>query len=483
MLSSRAFEWRSEYGYLMVDLIWPKTKEGLFFSPLMMRERTWLSVFFLIVLFACELFLPGKGQAQFINETGEFYFTGIHLPFYRPMFREFMSGEGFGHTVKVGPVRLRPHVGVAEVFTDNVNKLSGNRNSNGEIDKRESDFLTSIAPGLQALLPFGGGKHSLLLDYRANQLLYNKTTSNNVLTQDAQGHMSLKFPGGLSVDLQGGHIEGYDPRGTTFDTGQRDITKWNANSVLGQIEYIGQKAGIRFRSSYLDLHYTNNGQDLTRDRTRTDADVTFLANVTHSTSALLGVQIRNNAYDKNTQLDNLTYGVFTGFRLAPTRQFSGEFNIGYSIINYDRAVKEGTEGDDLIEQGLSRGSGQRTLLFMRGDLFWNPTPRLSISAHPFRYVRQSAVFNTGNFIATGINIYGRQGFTDRLAVRGSLIYENDKFDTERIDNRFSLRMGPEYRAVKWLGFRLDYMFEKRGSNQNDFDYYANTFMLSIQGVI
>ena len=75
---------------------------------------------------------------------------------------------------------------MAEIFTDNVF-----REKNG----RRSDFLTTIAPGIQANLPFGG-KHSLLLDYRAAQFLYSKFTENNVFAQHGVGHVRFNFPGG-----------------------------------------------------------------------------------------------------------------------------------------------------------------------------------------------------------------------------------------------------------------------------------------------
>jgi len=434
-----------------------------------MIKRKWPLALVLAFLFVGELFLPVSVQAQSFSDTGSFYFTGQHYPRRRPIFREFMIPAGREEGLKVGPVRLHPFLGVAEVYTDNVFRKDTNR---------KSDFLTTIAPGIQALLPFGGGKHSVLLDYRAGQFLYKKYSQNNAFAQDAQGHVSLNFSSGLKMDLQGGRIDGFDPRGSEVDTQQSDITKWAINSIMGQVGFMGPRMGIRFNSYYFDWHYKNNGQAPRRDRTSASGILTLLANVTSSTSGLLGVQITNNNYDKNNQLDNFTYGVFSGFQLAPSRQISGNFNIGYSVTNYDRAPLAQPPSS-----GLSAGANGAKYLYMRGNLFWNPTSRLSISANPFRTLQQSAVFNTSNFIQTGVSIFGRQAITDRLALRGNFYYANDDFDTGRKDNRFRWRMGPEYRTLHWLGFRLDYIFEKRNSNQNQFDYYSNTIMLTIQGIL
>ncbi len=462
----------------MIDFVWRKTRAVCLFPFSIMRERKWPFALILTFLGACEVFSPVRGQAQSFSDMGLFYFTGSHRPIQNQsgLFREFMTGNGVGDGIKVGPVQLHPFLGVAEVYTDNVFRRDKNT---------KSDFLTTVAPGIQAFMPFGGGKHSVLLDYRAAQFLYKKFNQNNALAQDALGHVSLNYPGGLAIDLQGGHVEGFDPRGSEVDTQQTNITKWNMNQFLGQVEFTGQKAGIRLRTNFADLNYTNNGQAAPRDRTQAGANLSVFVRVTPSTRALLGVRIVNNDYNTNTQQNSFGYGAYTGFSLAPTRRLSGEFNIGYQVLNFDHAPidEASARGQALLAQGLSLGSGQRTFFYMRGNLNWNPTSRLSFRIQPFSTINQSAVQGTSTYKQIGVNVFGRQSFTDRLALRGNFYYANDNFNTNRTDDRFRFRIGPEYRTVKWLGFRLDYIFEKRSSNIANFNFNSNTIMLSIQGII
>lgn len=463
---------------VMIDFVWRKIRAVCLFSFSLMRERKWPFALILTFVGACEVFSPVSGRAQSFSDMGLFYFTGSHRPIQNRggLFREYMTGSGLGDGIKAGPVQLHPFLGVSEVYTDNVFKRDTNT---------KSDFLTTIAPGIQAFMPFGGGKHSVLLDYRAAQFLYAKFNENNALAQDALGHVSLNYPGGLAIDLQGGHVEGFDPRGSEVDTQQRDITKWNVNQFLGQVEFTGQKAGIRLRTNFDDLNYTNNGQAAPRDRTQAGANLSVFVRVTPSTRALLGVRIVNNDYNTNTQQNSFGYGAFTGFSLAPTRQLSGEFNIGYQVLNFDHAPidEDSVRGQALLARGLSLGSEQRTFFYMRGNLAWNPTSRLSFNVRPFSNINQSAVQGTSTYKRIGVDVYGRQMFTDRFALRGNFYYANDNFDTNRTDNRFRFRIGPEYRTVKWLGFRLDYIFEKRSSNIANFEFNSNTIMLSIQGII
>ena len=462
---------------LMIDFVWRQVGPVYISPPPAILKRRWLLALLLVVLFGSEFFLPVKGQAQSFSDTGLFYFTGTHQPRRTSIFfREFLEGPGIGEGLKAGPVRLHPFLGVAEIFTDNVFR----RNTN-----RKSDTLTTIAPGLQAFMPFGGGKHSVLLDYRAGIFRYNKFTQNNALAQDALGHVSLNYPGGLAIDLQGGHIEGFDPRGSEVDTQQTDITKWNLNHVISQVAFPGQTVGIRLRSTFQDLNYTNNGQSAPRNRTRVDANLSLFVTVTPTTRALLGVRIVNYDYDTNKQQNSFGYGVFTGFSLSPTRRLSGEVNIGYQILNFDHAPvsAESNRGKELIARNLSTGATQQTSLYMQGRLIWNPTSRLNIYMMPFSSIQQSAVQGTSTFRQTGFYVDARQMFTERFGLRGNIYYSNDNFNTNRTDDRFRFRIGPEYRMVKWLGFRLDYIFEKRSSNENNFDYNSNTVMLSIQGIL
>jgi hypothetical protein len=409
------------------------------------------------------MFLPIKGWTQAVSPE-VFYFTGTQRPLRQTIFREPLPGEG----LKVGKVQIHPFLGTAEVFTDNVFRTKTNR---------EHDFLTAIAPGIQANLPFGG-RHSFLLDYRAAQLLYARFNENNVYAQHGVGHLKLNFPGGLKLDFQGGRIDGFDPRGSELDIQDRDITKWRIHSFLSQAVVTGQRGSIRLRSLYADLHFKNNGQAPIRDRKRISGNLTVFLRATPTISGLLGARIINNTFDDNKQLDSFSYGGFTGFRLAPSRLLSGEFRIGYTILNFDRAPVQQPPGSD-----LSGGGKQQKALTMIGNMNWRPTSRFSLIIQPFRFIQQAAVFDNSTIVRTGVWVYARHRLTNRLDVRGRVRYTNADFEGSREDNRIRTRIGLGYRTVEWLGFRLDYIFGKRFSNENRFENYSNSIMVSVQALL
>jgi hypothetical protein len=120
---------------------------------------------------------------------------------------------------------------------------------------------------------------------------------------------------------------------------------------------------------------------------------------------------------------------------------------------------------------------------MRGNLNWRPTSRFNLSVQPFRNIRQSAVFDTTTFVDTGVWIFAKQKLGDRMAVRGRVSYRNANFEGSREDNVIRTSLGLDYRIVKWLGFRFDYIFSKRFSNESRFENYSNTILISVQALL
>jgi hypothetical protein len=191
----------------------------------------------------------GMGWAwfsQFANPAlvGALYMTPDwpktgYYPVYPGAFSRPITEDG----IAVGPARLHPMMGVAEIYTDNVFRTNTNR---------RSDFATTLAPGIQAELPFAG-RHTFVADYRSNIQVFHQNPSNNVQDQTASGRFNFDFPGGLRLDLQGEHKLGHDPRGSALDTQNVEVNKWTANSVLGRLSYDGATAGIRLESLFNSL--------------------------------------------------------------------------------------------------------------------------------------------------------------------------------------------------------------------------------------
>ena len=403
--------------------------------------------------------------------TPQWPMTGYY-PIFPGSLPEAFPREG----VSVGPLRLHPHMGVAQMYTDNVFRTNGNKTS---------DFLTTLSPGIQAQLPFGGF-HSFLIDYRTNLQYYSRTTSNDVQDQSAVGAVKFDFPGGLKVDLQGEHRLGHDPRGSAVDnvnTQRLGVNKWTADGFTGHAEYFGAQSSMGFHVQTLRWQYLNNNQGAVRDRLINRANLLFSRDVTDNMSLRAMIGAQQSIYDQNKNLDNVIYTFSGGATWNISEMTSGDILVGYQHVQFTRAqVNQPPPLDRFF-----RDKNTYSNLFVMGRLNWQATPLLRLSLQLYRTIQQTVSIGSLFYTATGVNLTARHELTDRMTVNINFGYEHDKFQgvssagitsgPARNEDLKNVAVGVNYQAVKWVGVGAQYMFEDRHSTQAQFTYQANTVML------
>jgi hypothetical protein len=375
------------------------------------------------------------------------------------------------------PLKLHPMMGVAQMYTDNVFRTQANR---------RSDFFTTLAPGIQAQLPFGGS-HAFLVDYRTNLQTYANTPSNDVQDQTASGRFKLDFPGGLKLDLAGEHKLGHDPRGTALDTRAVEINKWQANSFIGQAEYAGAQSSIRMNVRSTRMTYlANTGQGPIQNRLINYAGLTFSRDASAKTSLLANVGVTQQIYDENQNLDSAIYQISGGAKWNVSELTSGQILIGLQHLQFTNAQ---VNQPPPVLSKFTRTENAYTNFFVMGNMVWTPTPLLTVTLQPYRTVQQTAVATSLFFVATGANLGASHMLTDSTTLTLNVGIEQDVFtsasgNTSSSNNRTDLlknvSVGAKYQAVKWLGLGIQYIYEDRGSTQTTFQYQANTFMISAQ---
>lgn len=427
--------------------------------------------------------LGGQGYlwlSQFANpgilgalyQTPTFPYTGIYR-LYPGNFVNVIQEEG----IEAGPALLHPHIGVAEMFTDNVLRTAAKR----------SDFFTTVAPGLQAQLPFGG-RHLLVADYRSNLQFFHRTPSNNVQDQTATAALKLDLASGIKIDLQGEQKFGHDPRGSALDLQTPELNKWSATSFTGRAQYEGGVMGATLNMQSTRWHYLNNGQALVRDRLSNYLGMTLSAKALPNTSLLVDFGVRQENYDDNKNLDNAIYTVSGGARWEISGNMTGEFLAGYQHLRFTRAVAVQPRP---FLSAFRRDQDSFDNLYLMGRLLWSPIANLQITVQPYRTIQQTVVAGTAFFTATGINLSATYPLGTRMELTSNFGYEQDTFSTpagasaavpSRSDTLKNVAIGLNYRAVRWLGVGVQYVFEDRSSTASNFTYQANTAMVSVQAV-
>lgn len=420
--------------------------------------------------------------SQFANPAvrGSLYLTPQWpMTGYYPIFPGSMAQPLPGDGVVVGPLQVHPHMGVAQMYTDNVFRTNENKTS---------DFLTTLSPGIQARLPFAGF-HSVLIDYRTNLQYYSRTSSNDVQDQTAVGAVKFDFPGGLKIDLQGEHKLGHDPRGSAVDnvnTQRLGVNKWTADGFSGHAEYVGAQSSVGVHVQTYRWQYLNNNQGPIRDRLMNRADLLFSRNVTDKLSLRAVVGAQQSIYDQNKNLDNVIYTFSGGGTWNVSEVTSGEILVGYQHVQFTRAQ---VDQPPPLSQ-FFRDKDTYSNLYAMGRLHWQATPLLKITLQLFRSVQQTVASGSLFYTATGVNLTGRHELTDRITATLNLGYEHDEFQgvrsgattggSDRNEDLRNVSVGVNYQAVKWVGLGAQYIFEDRQSTLPQFTYQANTVMLFAQ---
>jgi hypothetical protein len=418
-------------------------------------------------LFLSQFANPALRGALYMTPT--FPWTGIY-PLYPSGYTVIIPDDG----IRAGPVRLHPFMGVAEMFTDNVFRTSFKR----------SDFFTTLAPGIQAQLPLG--RHVFVADYRTNLQFYHRTPSNNVQDQTASGLFQFNLASGLKLDFQGEHKLGHDPRGTAVDLLNVEVNKWTTNSFTGTARYQGGEIGMALTAQTLRWTYLNNNQGIIRDRLSNYAGIRFSGQAFPNTSALLDFSVIQEIYDENKNLDNNIYTVSTGANWQATGVTGGEILVGYQFLKFSNAqVNQSGPLLSLFQRDADSAGG----LFVAGKVYWIPLSGLTFTLQPYRTFQQTVVAGTSFFTATGVNLSAVRELTERIDLTANLGYEHDKFSNAagvvastpaRTDTIRNIAVGLNYRAVKWVGVSLQYVFEDRNSSAQEFNYQSNTAMVSLQ---
>lgn len=410
-----------------------------------------------------------KSLAQVSQGAASFVYTGSAIP--ASGFTPVLLGKG----LQAGPFQFHPFLGVAEVYTDNVFRQNTGR---------QSDFIHVVVPGMQIKLPFAG-YHQAVLDYRASKWIHQKFSRNDATSQNLTGQVLFNFPGGMNLHLQGGLTKGFDFRGSAVDVQALEPTKWNTKNFLGEARTIGNRVRVGLRVRVNDLSFDNNNQAPARDRISSQGDFTVLGSIAPKTFALLSFGLRRTVYDQNTQLDNASFRVSTGLRWKATGKTTGEIKVGYEVLNFDHAPVTQPAGSL-----LSSGGSRREIIRVTGDLNWQATARSSIRLRPFRTIRQSGILNTSTFTQSGFNLNASQRIGVRTTLNGNFGFSHNDFSNDagetstanRVDMQGRGGLGVSYQAVRWLGIRFNYLYTQRYSTIGNFENYANTLMVSIQGV-
>jgi hypothetical protein len=390
----------------------------------------------------------------------------------------FFAGAAKTHAVEAsdllvfshGPLSLRPQLGITEQFDSNVFYLDQNP---------ESDFITTIAPGLKFLvgqdLP---NENHVKLQYTLEELIYAKNDELNAtqhkfltdthfqknrFTLDGADHFEM-----LSSVLGGG-----------FSIGREQVDR-NILSDIYRLDYkVGERMGVYVEGQHASVNY-ESGLELFDTRTISGtggfgyylSDDTFLFGEVYYGKTSLDYNVPSP-----TQPPGTTFvGGFVGARGKFTEKINGTLKAGYEVSTFDKSAVA----------GLDNSAGSAPVV--EATINYLVTERLTTSLSYSRRQHVSVQFVRSAYVLDSITAKATQilGSTGRLQLDLLASYAMYSFDpaaaypSGRKDTNWRLQTGANYFFQTWLSTRLEYSFERFTSDfASVVDYDVNRVTLSL----
>ncbi len=420
------------------------------------------------------LLMVGMVQAQ---ET-----EVLSVPEAVPLGQERSAQQIFGRSSGY----FHPFLSVSESYTDNLYNTSSNK---------ESDYITTISPGLWLALP--GARQPLLqlatssnspggLEvsrfeteterqfqayglYRAGIKELKNNRDDNTVTHRGEGMLQYNFAGGLSLEV----LDIYESDNDAYDTGleRTSLDKYNSNLLNALVTYkISPKFKLRGDYSYYKLKYDAD-RNAFRERDDNGFSLYAFYKLLPKTSVFVEYEYVDIAYDQDTLSDSEEHHYFAGVDWNITAKSRGRIKIGYGVKDFARAGAD--DQDDLI---------------FEAQIDHRFTRKTSVFAKVSRKTEETDLETTQGVLSDNFQLGYTQNLTAKLAASLKATYIHDSYDEDltvgsqtdkRSDDYYSGDLALGYSPQEWLNLGIGYAYGDRNSNFDTFSYQSHTVYLNV----
>ncbi len=274
--------------------------------------------------------------------------------------------------------------------------------------------------------------------------------------------------GGLSLQVLDRFTYGQD----RFEIGsatRNNLRRYTSNLFMGTADYnITEKVRFRFDYSNFLLNYDDEIND-SLDRSDNVFDLYGYYRYSLKTSFFLQYRFTDISYDTAGEKDSNQNYVYGGITWDTTEKLSLLFKAGYQNRNYD---------NDFVAGNYDWGGFTFDL-----QSIYRWTEKTQFTLNMYRKSEESDSAVAIDKVVLGAAFGYRQNFTEKLNGSIDFIYEGSDYsqiiDTSRDDDRYYFRPALQYFFREWFMMELAYVYDKRESTEDLFDYASNTFILSI----
>jgi hypothetical protein len=356
-----------------------------------------------------------------------------------------------------GALEIHPYVLLKETYNNNIFATPTNL---------ESDWITTITPGIKLLLPFR--MHQFDLEYNAVINRYKDFTSENTIGHNASAKADFKLGSLFGLKLSDTYAKGHEPRDSS-KTGF--IEKYNTNAASLSTSY--QLAD----RSKVQLDYTRSTWNFEtstfRSRDEDLAAAYLFYRFLPKTSAFVEYDYRNIGYSEQASgpdnLDNKVNSVFLGLAWDVTANTKGTVKGGYN-----RKVFAASDASGISTWGASididHAFSDNTFMKFVGQ----------------RVINEAGLLGTSYYVTTGAFVEVTHKFTYKISGVARASYGVDDFSNAlppdtivRSDRTILGGVGLKYQFTDWLEMTLDYNYRDRKSNIDFYDVTESTYSVGL----
>lgn len=368
-----------------------------------------------------------------------------------------------------GPLSLRPQFGLVEEFNDNIFY---------DDDDRESDFITTVSPGLK--LQLGQDlptENHITLAYTYDRSFYVHNSSQNAnqhhfITDTMFKKHRFSIEGADRFEMLSSVLGG------GFSVGKQRVDRTLWLDVYRFDYRIGERMGVYVEGQHVSTDY-ESGIALYDTRTLIGTggfEYTLSEDVFLFGEGYYGQTSLEANFASPKPPGTEFIGGFVGARGNFTEKLKGRLKVGYEVSSFHGNLPPGV--DD------SAGSAP----VVEGSITYLPTERLTTTLSYSRRQQVSVQFIRSSYVLDSVTASVSQvlGSTGRLRLDLSGTYAMFSFDPApaypggRTDSTWRVQTGASYFFQTWLSTRLEYSYERFTSDfASVVDYDVNRVTLSL----
>lgn len=350
----------------------------------------------------------------------------------------------------LGPVLVQLSLAVSETYNDNIYATA---------EETESDFFTTVTPGIELSLAKDFNLRGFTFGVNANTINASNFSELNRIDWELYGRGEFTIREVLTVEIG----DTYTPSHIIpLESTSGELERFSSNAA-----HVGLKYDL-LDLWQLRLGYTHTTFDYQDSKNRSRAENLIKAAISFRVLAkalvFLGYDFTAVGYDDSkSTLDNTKQNVALGATWEITEITKGIVSAGYGSVDFK----------DASEKGWSTWSAS---VDVRHEL----TELTTVNLKGQRSIEEGKYNGTRYLAATGISAGLTRQILERLAGNLSAGYFSEDFSDAnpgdakvRLDSSIRAGLGLGYSFRSWLKFDVSYDFVNRNSNIDHYDARVN----------